>query len=508
LIKNNKIKNIIIQAGGRGSRLETLTINKPKCIVDVDNLPIIFHLFKQFPASRFTIIADYKSDVLIKYLKAFAEGIDYKVIVANTKGTCAGIKSALENIPDKSPFMLIWCDLILPKDFNLPAENKNYIGISKSFECRWSLNKNGEFAEISSSDDGVAGLFVFKEKKLIEGIPDEGEFVKWLKDKEISFERLELTDAKEIGTLLSYYHDISDIPKCRPFNKMIFREKHVEKIPITEQGRIIAEDEINWYKFISKYSCNFVPQIKSFSPFIMERIDGKNIFEYQNFTLSQKKQILSDIVETLKTLHELDKPIKADLSDCRNNYIDKTFERLNKVRKLIPFADRDYIKINGIKAQNVFFVQDTLKDKIQKHFPEKFRIIHGDPTFSNLMLRTIDVKPYLIDPRGYFGKTKIYGDEDYDWAKLYYSIKGNYDQFNRKNFALEIKEGEVDLKISSNEWECLSDYFFELTGADREKILLLHSIIWLSLTTYAWQDYDSICCAFYNGLLQLKEAIK
>lgn len=42
--------------------------------------------------------------------------------------------------------------------------------------------------------------------------------------------------------------------------------------------------------------------------------------------------------------------------------------------------------------------------------------------------------------------------------------------------------------------------FFELTGADEYEILLLHAEIWLSLTTYAWQVYDSICGAFYNGL--------
>ena len=33
------------------------------------------------------------------------------------------------------------------------------------------------------------------------------------------------------------------------------------------------------------------------------------------------------------------------------------------------------------------------------------------------------------------------------------------------------------------------------------------AITWLSLTTYAWEDYDSICGAFYNGLYYLEEAL-
>ena len=44
--------------------------------------------------------------------------------------------------------------------------------------------------------------------------------------------------------------------------------------------------------------------------------------------------------------------------------------------------------------------------------------------------------------------------------------------------------------------------FFALTGADSYEIRLLHAVIWLSLTTYAWQDYDSVCGAFYAVLPQ------
>ena len=55
---------IIIQAGGKGTRLEGLTRNKPKCLVPVNNLPIIFYAFQKFKDAEFTIIADYKTDVL------------------------------------------------------------------------------------------------------------------------------------------------------------------------------------------------------------------------------------------------------------------------------------------------------------------------------------------------------------------------------------------------------------------------------------------------------------
>ena len=121
-----------------------------------------------------------------------------------------------------------------------------------------------------------------------------------------------------------------------------------------------------------------------------------------------------------------------------------------------------------------------------------------------------DNSPVLIDPRGYFGFTELYGDVRYDWAKLYYSIVGNYDQFNLKRFRLHISDDASDgvkLEIESNNWEEMERDFFDLTGADEYEIKLLHAVIWLSLTTYAWQDYDSICGAFYNGLYYLEELL-
>ena len=135
-----------------------------------------------------------------------------------------------------------------------------------------------------------------------------------------------------------------------------------------------------------------------------------------------------------------------------------------------------------------------------------FAFIHGDCTFSNIMLRH-DMEPVFIDPRGYFGHTELYGDPHYDWAKLYYSIIGNYDRFNRGDFRLGIGEEGIDLQIYSNGWEALKPDFFALSGTDPQTIKLLHAVIWLSLTTYAWHDYDSICGAFYNGLYHLEEVL-
>lgn len=498
---------IIVQAGGKGTRLEWLTRNKPKCLVPVNGKPILFYLFEKFKESEFFIIADYKIEVLKKYLGAFAKDYNYHVEQASQKGTISGISDIIEDFEENEPFMIVWCDLILGNNFSVPKVNGNYVGISKGFECRWSYIDNS-FIKEPSTENGVAGLFIFKDKSVLNDLPQKGAFVDWLKDQNIKFLRLDLEGTEEIGTLLSYSENNDDSKPCRPFNSMEFDGDVIIKRGITEQGKNLAKVEVDWYKYVKSLDYDNIPKIYEYEPLKMKIVKGKNIWEYDCLTVTQKKEILKNLIEALKNLHNLVPPIDANLQDIYDNYIGKTYDRLEKVRDLIPFADQKFIKINGRYYKNVYFCRKEIEDLLTGFVSKEFRLIHGDCTFSNLMYDTFNMKAVLIDPRGYFGKTKYFGDVDYDWAKLYYSLKGNYDQFNKKKFTLDIKEDSVEIAIKPNNWEDMDEYFFDsIPNINKSKIKVLHAIIWLSLTTYAWDDYDSICGAFYNGLVNMGDVL-
>ncbi len=496
---------IVVQAGGKGTRLGYLTNNKPKALVAIDNLPMIFHLFRKYPSSKFVIIGDYHYDVLEKYLKAFAD-VTYELVCATgKKGTCAGMREALNRIPKETPFLLIWSDLILPKDLVLPENPGNYIGVAKDFRCRWKY-ENYIFEETCSKQFGVAGMFVFQDAAIIKDVPEEGEFVRWLSTLGIKFESLDLYNIKEYGLLEDYKK--LDSAKCRPFNRTYIEGKYFVKEAINEQGRVLAIREAAWYKEIENHMCQYIPHIVNYSPLKMEYISGKSVYKYTNLSREEKSEILCQIVACIKSVQAIGS-IPADKLSFDDAYIGKTFKRLEKVCDLVPFAKDKFIIINGKKCRNVFYCRELLEKSINKYMPKTFRFIHGDCTFSNVMLRESNHTPILIDPRGYFGYTELYGDAAYDWAKLYYSVVGNYDQFNRKRFVLTIRETDVELKIESNGWEEFEGEFFDLIGdaVSPHQIHLLHAIIWLSLTTYAWEDYDSLCGAFYNGVYYLEEAL-
>jgi thiamine kinase-like enzyme len=417
-------------------------------------------------------------------------------------GTCAGIKKAIDLIPDKEALMLVWSDLILPEKFQIPEEEENYIGISETFPCRWSYRDN-EFVEESSVEFGVAGLFIFKDKSYIANVPNSGELVRWMKEQGFNYKKLGLAGTKEFGLLSEYEKLVKE--KCRPFNRITIEDDILRKEGIDEQGKKLAIRESRWYKQLAMTkSENIVPKIYNTNPLVMERIRGKNIYEY-NLSYKEKKAILQKLIDAIKSIHKIAN-IPVDKFSMKEAYYNKTMERLNLIRDLVPFADRKEITVNGRKCRNIFYYKREFEKKLENIKCDHFAFIHGDCTFSNMMLRN-DEEPVLIDPRGYFGFTEIYGDPLYDWAKLYYSIKGNYDRFNLKEFRLSINEDDVTLDIESNLWEEMEKDFYEMSETEPETIKLLHAVIWLSLTTYAWQDYDSICGAFYNGIYYLEEIL-
>ena len=505
---------IIVQAGGKGTRLKYLTENKPKALVPVDNLPMLFHLFRKYPEKHFVIIADYKKEVMREYLDVFAD-VKYNIVDASGTGTCSGIKQAINLIPDKEPFMLVWSDLILPEKLELPREYENefnelplndYIGVSQTFPCRWKF-ESGELTEEKSTEYGVAGFFLFTDKSKIEDVPESGELVRWMKDKGIKYEAIGLAGTREFG-LIEEYEKLEN-SKCRPFNKITFKGDTLIKEPVDAQGRGLAKRECAWYEKAKDLGIAILPKIYETCPLKMEYIKGKNIYEC-DLALEQKRNILKGLVDSLKELHESEK-IPVDTFSVKEAYFNKTFDRLAKIQDLIPFGREEFIVINGRKCRNVYYHKRELEkalDRLVENCKE-FAFIHGDCTFSNMMVRNSG-EPVLIDPRGYFGFSELYGDVRYDWAKVYYSIVGNYDQFNLKRFRLHVASNANEgilLEIESNHWEELAEEFIQMTGQDEKEIKLLHAVIWLSLTTYAWQDYDSICGAFYNGLWYLEEVL-
>ena len=169
---------VIIQAGGRGSRLRHHTWNKPKSLVSVKGKPLLYHAFDSFPKSQFIIIGDYHYDVIDTYLKVVPCNVSYNLIKASKKGTSSGIKEALSLISNDTPVILLWGDIIFNEPPSFIQSSDVIIYVTDEFICRWVYDtKTKQLKESPSPLNGVVGYFQFPNKTFLNDVPNGGEFV-------------------------------------------------------------------------------------------------------------------------------------------------------------------------------------------------------------------------------------------------------------------------------------------------------------------------------------------
>ena len=91
-ITQDDIKYVIVQAGGKGTRMGHYAENRPKCLVPVNDIPMIMNTLKVYRDKEVIIIVDHLADVLEKYLKLFAVGYTYGIIRTTEDGTAVDLR--------------------------------------------------------------------------------------------------------------------------------------------------------------------------------------------------------------------------------------------------------------------------------------------------------------------------------------------------------------------------------------------------------------------------------
>lgn len=496
--------NIVIQAGGRGSRLRHYTWNKPKCLVPYKGKPIIYHLFKKFPSCNFHIIADYKFELIETFLKLNNPNVNYTLHRSTHVGSSAGLSDTISELND-SPILLMWSDLFFD-ELDLTNISDNTIFTTDSFTCRYKL-LNDTIIKENTHTDGIPGVFYFTNKNQIKNVSNEGEFLDWIISNDIKFKSIKLNNIKELGEFNVIKDEYDKPTHCRFFNNVDIQDDVVIKTCIVDEYSHLIENEIKWYKLVNTHFKN-IPTIISESPLILNRIKGKHLHSIKTADDSVKVEIIKNYVDSLNKLHNFktSNTIHTDIIDVYKN---KTIDRVNSVSELIPYIDKDTITINGVKCSNIFKDIDGFFNKyIDILTPDKFHILHGDPTFSNTLV-TDDNIVWFIDPRGYFNTGNPFGDRYYDFSKLYYSAVGNYDSFNSKQFKLHLDDTCVEILMEPSSFKSTLDNIYSSTFTKDElfKIKLIHGLIWLSYTGYTKEDIDSIIGSFCLGLYYIQTTL-
>lgn len=225
--------------------------------------------------------------------------------------------------------------------------------------------------------------------------------------------------------------------KSRTFNRVVVDPTRMCVIKTGEgsTGRQLIELEMQYYECVGA-----IPGSDRIFPSFVRRCGGDACFEieylHQHVPLSvymescdDTASVMARVFDQVHRLHSLGS-ICVDkttvVNDMKREMIDKVVERYSSIRHAMPTLSR----VNGMQIMTFDDVISRMHLYIDRFDPPStYCIIHGDLNLGNIMVPTIrgegDIK--FIDPRGFFGNTKIYGLPEYDHAKVLFGITG----FNR-----------------------------------------------------------------------------
>jgi hypothetical protein len=498
---------VIIQAGGRGSRLRHHTWNKPKCLLSVRGKTLLYRIFDSLPHAKFIVIGDYLFDKVISYLQVSPPRVDVQLLKTEQTGTLAGIDNAVSLVPQESPMLIVWSDLMLNELPEFPDSPIPIVGTTSSFTCRWRVGDDGQLREAPTSQNGIPGIFYFPMASMMPEPPKAGEFVKWFKSAIPKFALIDCPNIEEVGDFSAIEDSNDRSGYCRFFNEITIQGNQVTKRVIDPQFLDVHHNEVEWYRAASSLGFKRIPKVHSEEPLVLQRIEGQHAYLMNDLNEREKRAVLADYIDSLAALHDLgQQPNNPD--DVVGVYLGKTQSRVREVCKLIPNFSKESITVNGLKCRNVFADRhsEVLSEITSRLQPKCFRPIHGDPTFSNTIIDQ-NLRVWFIDPRGYFARKGIYGDPRYDFTKLYYSAVGGYDFFNRRKFKLHVDELTVEILMETPLFRSVAEDVFSLEfGSDMPNIKALHGLTWLSLCGYVKDDVDSVIAAYYMGLYWIERA--
>ena len=529
--------DILILAAGLASRLSRFTHDIiPKYLVNIDDNTGLYYLVNYWSKysnniylvihSKFNKITQfYINNILYDYLDKI------KIINYDTSdGTAYTLNYILKNnLKEYSikNLLITWCDLYPTETIQfdqLTKEGDNNIFVfTNGNKCRYKFNENNHIIKCKEENDGnIVGIYYFQNYK--EFTLDETSFnkdiVEYLETigNVYQYDLNNIIDYGDEEKLLSLINVSSDEGKfkCRYFNNIdIIGEDKLLKKGINDKGKEIIKSEKDWYEYVNKLSNNGIDIPKIFNiyefGYLMEyKKNHIPIYKFFNRPSDpdkdedKKNRILEKIIYKLRKIHKLEKKSVSKLlffSDLKKEIYDKIIERKKIIEPFIHyFGEINYV--NNLKIDTFENILNKCKDILTTYYDTlgtyQYSIILGDCQFSNIIIDQDNADDILfIDPRGYFGTSKIHGLSDYDYAKILYGISG-YDKFNSEYFNItninmnqkcinfEIDKIPFDIKI-------INKYFNKIHHA-------FLVIIWLSLAEYTKNNIWKCLSAYYYGL--------
>jgi hypothetical protein len=490
-----------------------ITKHIPKLLVNVNNNCILHNIISYWKdySKKFVVVIDSEYNKIVQfYLELIQSKINItyeiiNVVCSNGEENSYTINRALVDSKyiDKK-VLITWCD-IFPKSIipNNLFTTKNIIFTYKDYG-RYDAYDN----VIEKKHKGnIIGIYYFsKFKNLTQFEPRNdicdcyttnfGDF--------ITYEIKELVDIGDYKKLFGYLY-VDNSYKTRYFNNISnVSENYLLKESTCEYGNIIINKEMDFYKYHDN-KLTILPKISNFyvNSFVINKIIGKNAIDvFNSKKIEEQTEYLAYIFNKLDLIHshcnyEVDEKTLIDDIDIEFN--SKILNRIKNIKLLLD--NFKFIKsVNGIKIRyDHNYIINNLYVKIKRFYETRknnYYTIHGDPHLSNI-INDVSNNLFFIDPRGYFGKTKLFGLKEYDYSKILYSISG-FDEINaNENHYFIIDNDNISVNITNN---ITSRHLKFFDSYNKEVLIDMVVLHWFGLTDYSKNNLHKCISAYYYGI--------
>lgn len=508
-INEKPIDYIVICASGKGTRLLPITKDIPKLLVNIDNLNILNKIINYWGkySNKFIVIIDSKYNEIVDfYLKL--TNIQYEIINVdcnNGEENSYTINKALNDKKYTNKKLLItWCDIypdsIISKEiFN----DENIIFTYKNYGRYDAINNK----IIKKPYGNIIGIYYFSSFNHVTDFEPKMDICDCYKKNFgdfITYEIEELTDIGDYQKLCYYINNIKNNYNTRYFNKLSDLSNNIlEKRSTCKYGNGIITNEMLFYKY---NSLDNIPEIIEFgyNYFKMKKIsNANNVIEiFNKSNIESQKVIIKNILREIQKIHNLQNIEVSKyilLEDIKIEFYDKVLQRLDNIQQLLSY-------FNNIKTVNNIHIKydhkyiiDKIYEKIKNKILEnklEYNTIHGDPHMSNILIDDNN-KIWFIDPRGYFGNTKLFGLKEYDIGKIIYSLSG-FDEINNNNnhFFIINEKNNIDTNINNN----IDNYIYLFDEYDKEMLIDMTILHWFGLTDYSKNNIHKCISSYYYGI--------
>jgi Nucleotidyl transferase/Phosphotransferase enzyme family len=534
--------HIVIVAGGLGSRLAPLTNHIPKFLVNIGKetgfVEQIRYWSNYRPASITVIVHSAYKDLVQAYYDLYFR--DDKNLVAHlatqradgeydesfiptpfivktvdeANGSAHAIMTTCKHLENK-PVLFTWCDVLPGEHFDVELLNHGGVFAFTNYDHpnRYDLVQVGaawseRVAQLR--EDGRGGIFGVYYLSTYKAVPFEAgqDFVEVLHYYGPWIKEIKINRIIDWGDKPKLERTRSTADHARSFNSVEIHGELVLKSSLNTQGDTLIKREIKWYDELSKQGSTvrrprYWPR-RDEKSFVMTKVKGIPIWElWPKLDDEGRTMVLTRIFEQLDLLHNQVMGVGNEvlIRDMKAEACDKLLARYREIKPVIDsFGEITVVNGHRLREQNPEVTINRLYAALHDIYAgsKMYSLIHGDLQMSNSMIDPDTLEVTLIDPRGYFGKTDTYGLEDYDYAKLYYSLSG-YDLFNySKEFHIDaLAGGALEFVIPKpNLGGCLE--IMNQRFWYQHQLWL--AVIWIGLGQYIKSDPVKMLAAHYHGL--------